>query len=211
MKVLISLIMLFLPITAFAQDDVYYGPQGRVHFDEVIQHNTVKKNVLVEENEVIVYHHKKNVKEKHLFYSEPRKVRCSSRPAYVSRVRATEPCGDYRRVEQVRSNVNARNADKWLFFFDFNSSIIKNKEELGHLIDHVKYNGGNIYIDAYGDEETGDFYSNEEIAKRRANSLVNYLIREGIDPGRMYVRYIGCTQQPYGNNNLNRCVIVKIG
>ena len=82
---------------------------------------------------------------------------------------------------------------------------------VGHLIDHAKYGSGNIYIDAYGDEATGDFYSNEEVAKRRANTIVNYLIKEGIDPGRMYVRYLGCTRQPYGNNNLNRCVIVKIG
>ena len=61
------------------------------------------------------------------------------------------------------------------------------------------------------DEATGDYYSNEDVAKRRANTIVSYLTREGIDPARIYVRYIGCTRQPYGNNSLNRCVIVKVG
>ena len=200
MKASILFMMLFASTASFAQDDVY--------FDDVIEHNTVRKNILVEENEVINYYHKKNVKVNHYFYSEPsRKSRCS-RPVY----RQSATCNDYRRVEPQTNNYKpVARGNKWTFFFDFNSAYLNNKEELGRLIDHAKYGSGNIYIDAYGDEATGDFYSNEDVAKRRANTIVSYLIREGIDPGRMYVRYLGCTRQPYGNNSLNRCVIVKVG
>ena len=200
MKAKFLFLMLFASTASFAQDDVY--------FDDVIEHNTVTKNILVEENEVINYHHKKNVKVNHYYYSKPTRVSRYRRPVY----RQSENCNGYRRIEpQVNSYQPVASNNKWTFFFDFNSAYLNNREELGHLIDHVKHNSGNIYIDAYGDEATGDFYSNEEVAKRRANTIVNYLIREGIDPGRMYVRYLGCTRQPYGNNNLNRCVIIKIG
>ena len=200
MKAKFLFLMLFASTASFAQDDVY--------FDDVIEHNTVTKNILVEENEVVNYYHKKNVKVNHYFYSEPTRSHRCSRPVY----RQPATCNDYRRVEPQTNNYKpVARGNKWTFFFDFNSAYLNNKEELGRLIDHVKYCGDNIYIDAYGDEATGNFYSNEEIAKRRANTIVNYLIREGIDPGRMYVRYLGCTRQPYGNNNLNRCVIVKIG
>lgn len=200
MKASILFMMLFASTASFAQDDVY--------FDDVIEHNTITKNILVEENEVINYYHKKNVKVNHYSYSEPtRALRCS-RPVY----RQPATCNGYRRVKpQVNNYQPVARVNKWTFFFDFNSAYLNNKEELGHLIDHAKYGSGNIYIDAYGDGATGDFYSNEEVAKRRANTIVDYLIKEGIDPGRMYVRYLGCTRQPYGNNNLNRCVIVKIG
>ena len=199
MKAKFLFLMLFASTASFAQDDVY--------FDDVIEHNTVTKNILVEENEVINYHHKKNVKVNHYFYSEPnRRARCS-KPAY----RQPATCNDYRRVEPQTNYQSVSRCNKWTFFFDFNSAYLNNKEELGRLIDHVKYNYGNIYIDAYADEATGDYYSNEDVAKRRANTIVSYLTREGIDPARIYVRYIGCTRQPYGNNSLNRCVIVKVG
>lgn len=200
MKAKFLFLMLFASTASFAQDDVY--------FDDVIEHNTVTKNILVEENEVINYYHKKNVKVNHYSYSEPTVAPRCSRPVY----RQPATCNGYRRVEQPQANYQSvSRSNKWAFFFDFNSAYLNNKEELGRLIDHVKYSCDNIYIDAYGDEGTGDYYSNEEIAKRRANTIVSYLTREGIDPGRMYVRYLGCTRQPYGNNNLNRCVIVKTG
>lgn len=200
MKAKFLFLMLFASTASFAQDDVY--------FDDVIERNTITKNILVEENEVINYYHKKNVKVNHYSYSEPTRAPRYSRPVY----RQSATCNGYRRVEPQTNNYKpVARGNKWTFFFDFNSAYLNNKEELGHLIDHAKYGSGNIYIDAYGDDATGDFYSNEEVAKRRANTIVNYLIKEGIDPGRMYVRYLGCTRQPYGNNNLNRCVIVKIG
>jgi outer membrane protein OmpA-like peptidoglycan-associated protein len=200
MKAKFLFLMLFASTASFAQDDVY--------FDDVIERNTITKNILVEENEVVNYYHRKNVKVNHYFYSEPTRVPRCSRSVY----RKPSTCNGYRRVEpQVNNYQPVTRSNKWTFFFDFNSAYLNNKEELSHLIDHAKYGSGNIYIDAYGDEATGDFYSNEEVAKRRANTIVNYLIKEGIDPGRMYVRYLGCTRQPYGNNNLNRCVIVKIG
>ena len=198
MKAKFLFLMLFASTATFAQDDVY--------FDDVVEHNTVTKNILVEENEVVNYYHKKNVKVNHYFYQP------TTRSVRLNQRRCNSSNSGYRRIEpQVNNYQPVTVCNKWTFFFDFNSAYLNNKEELGRLIDHVKYNGGNIYIDAYGDEATGNFYSNEEIAKRRANTIVNYLIREGIDPGRMYVRYLGCTRQPYGNNNLNRCVIVKTG
>ena len=192
--------MLFASTASFAQDDVY--------FDDVIESNTITKNILVEENEVINYYHKKNVKVNHYSYSNPTRAPRYSRPVY----RRHTTCNGYRRVEPQTNNYKpVTRSNKWTFFFDFNSAYLNNKEELGRLIDHVKYSRCKIYIDAYGDRATGDYDSNMEIAERRANTIINYLEGEGIDTNRMFVQCLGSSEQVFGNNSLNRCVIVKVG
>ena len=224
MRIILFLSLLLFPIAVNAQDDVYRCPQN-VYFDEVVEKDDVKKNVLVRHNEVINVYHERNVKvnnysynplNRRIKYKLPRNRRAICVEEYYredvyEHHDCRKPCTNgYENVGSRACEDSKYDNKKWLFFFDFNSSYVRNKEELGHLIDYAKYYSGNIYIDAYGDEQTGNFYSNEEIAKKRANSVINYLIMEGIDPRRMYVRYIGCVSQPYGNNNLNRCVIVNL-
>lgn len=200
MKASILFMMLFASTASFAQDDAY--------FDDVIESNTITKNILVEENEVINYYHKKNVKVNHYSYSKPTRAPRYSRPVY----RRQATCNGYRRVEPQTNNYKpVARSNKWAFFFDFNSAYLNNKEELGHLIDHVKYSRCKIYIDAYGDRATGDYDSNMEIAEKRANTIINYLEGEGIDTNRMFVQCLGSSEQVFGNNSLNRCVIVKVG
>ena len=176
-------------------------------YDDVIENENSVRNVLVKENETINYYHVREVKENHFYINNTPTRHVPVRKRYVDRRISTyTPVSSYSNY----SPVQADDGDKWFFFFQFNSDYLTNREELGHLIDFAKRNPFTLlYIDSYADAETGTLAQNESISKRRASTVVNYLLREGISMDRLFVNYHGCVNQPYKNNNLNRCVTVK--
>lgn len=179
-------------------------------YDDVIENENSVRNVLVKENETVNYYHVREVKENHFYIGNTPTRHVPVRKRYVDRrIETYAPVSSYINHSNY-SPVQVDNGDKWFFFFQFNSDYLTNREELGHLIDFAKCNPFTIfYIDSYADAETGTLAQNESISKRRANTVVNYLIREGISVDRLFVNYHGCVNQPYRNNNLNRCVTVK--
>jgi hypothetical protein len=208
----------------YRQCDNLYPPQndnGCVsRFDDVVDEVSTVRNVLVRNKEVVNYYHDNVVVENHYNISRrpigyaryfPRRYGyCPTR--YVTIVPRENiyyvPTRTDRNSQYI--SVGAKCDNKWFFFFDLNSSFLKNKEEIGHLIDYAKSNPYSVfYIDAYADVETGDYNTNIQISQMRANTIINILLGEGISNKRLFVQYHGSVTQPYRTNNLNRCVTVS--
>ena len=182
--------------------------------DEVVNklviHNVVKN----------VYHVNGRVEENHYTLSGrpvgyigrvPRPIRHYSQRAVVIPTRSRVSYEPVQTFDNIQYNSVSECCDnKWVFFFQINSDYLTNKEELGHLIDYAKSNPSSVfYIDAYADIETGGYDTNLRISKMRANAVIGFLIREGVNKNRLFVNYHGSTDQPYRTNNLNRCVTVS--
>jgi len=176
-------------------------------YDDVIENESSVKNVLVKDYQTINYYHENVVKENHYYVSNRPVYRRTAPRSSIS----VEGRYTYRRpVESFNDYQQLSDDNKWFFFFQLNSDFLTNSEELGHLIDYALSNPRcKLYIDSYADALTGSESYNMEISQRRANTVINYLIREGVNRNRLFVKCHGCVSQPYNNNNLNRCVTVK--
>ncbi|MBQ6062929.1 MAG: OmpA family protein [Prevotella sp.] len=71
-----------------------------------------------------------------------------------------------------------------------------------------KYPAKNIIIKGYADKGTGNPKINEGYAKARAEKVAKALQEKGIAADRMKVLSYGDTEQPFTDNDRNRCVIV---
>lgn len=71
-----------------------------------------------------------------------------------------------------------------------------------------KYPAKNIIIKGYADKGTGNPKINEGYAKARAEKVAKALQEKGVAADRMKVLSYGDTEQPFTDNDRNRCVIV---
>jgi peptidoglycan-associated lipoprotein len=74
-------------------------------------------------------------------------------------------------------------------YFEYNSSLIKgqsNLETLKNISDYMKaHDGTYIFVEGHTDERGPEAY-NLALGSRRANSIRNYLIQEGVDPDNVF-------------------------
>ena len=223
MKILTFIAALFLCSVTNAQRDYQHAYADGVfnNFDEVEEvYDDVTNKLVIHKKVTNVYHVDGQTEERH-FDAYGRRVgyaRYAPRGRAIARRNVIIVPHGYSSYEPVQvyeepqySCLSESNENKWFFFFQFNSSFLTNKEELGHLIDYASNNMcSSLYIDAYADADTGDYESNLRISKARANTIVKVLLREGISRNRLFVKCHGSINQPYNTNNLNRCVTVSI-
>lgn len=201
-----------------SKDDVFYRQQQTYNYDDrlfisdyddVIVDEQIVENKLVKHQKTVNYYHVNEVKENHYYIDNTQRHVPQTRKPYNS-----QRTSSYRQVEPLYDDYygfDTLNDNKWFFFFQFNSSYLTNREELGHLIDYAKSNPYSLlYIDSYADAETGTIEQNMSISIKRANTIINVLLNEGIDRSRLFVQNHGCVNQPFNTNNLNRCVTVKL-
>lgn len=63
-------------------------------------------------------------------------------------------------------------------------------------------------IDAYSDRGTGNAKVNARVSEARANAVKDALIAAGVKADRLTVKSHGDLEQPFSNNDENRCVII---
>ena len=63
-------------------------------------------------------------------------------------------------------------------------------------------------IDAYSDRGTGNARVNARVSEARANAVKDALIAAGVKADRLTVKSHGDLEQPFSNNDENRCVII---
>lgn len=63
-------------------------------------------------------------------------------------------------------------------------------------------------IDAYSDRGTGNARVNARVSEARANAVKDALIAAGVKADRLIVKSHGDLEQPFSNNDENRCVII---
>lgn len=72
------------------------------------------------------------------------------------------------------------------------------------------FKSSRVYASSYADRGTGNHQLNQMYAGRRANQFREDLIRQyDIDPNRVITESHGDAEQPFEENDLNRCVIVN--
>ena len=95
-------------------------------------------------------------------------------------------------------------------FFELNQDVIV-EAEAAKLDDYAKWLGNhkdvNITVTGYADVQTGNEKINMDLSQRRANKVKDYLVGKGIAADRIAVDFKGDNEQPFAQNDLNRCVI----
>lgn len=88
-----------------------------------------------------------------------------------------------------------------LQFFSGQSTILKSSyKELAELVEYLKLKP-NLKIEVSGHTDSdGDEITNLELSKRRAQAVVNYLIKKGIKSNRLFPKGYGETR-PISDNN----------
>lgn len=214
-----------------ADNDVYYNVQQDSFygygdecaavsttpvFDKVINEDVSEENILQIENKVINVYHQENTEVRHYRLAAPVRAVTNNvryvqqRPIYMG-----ERYSGYEPARGLFTDMGGSYGLEWAFSFQLNSDYLPNSggnnNELMRLIDFAKSNRHcMLQIDAYADADTGTMSYNDSLSRRRARAIISILGNEGIGVDRMVVRCHGSVNQRYGNNNLNRCVIVKV-
>lgn len=96
-------------------------------------------------------------------------------------------------------------------FFSLNSPEI-NESEVAKIDEVVEYLNQNpeakVAITGYADKETGNETINSDLAAKRAENTVEALKAKGIDASRISSDSKGDKEQPFAENDKNRCVIM---
>ena len=69
-----------------------------------------------------------------------------------------------------------------------------------------------IMVTGYADKETGSAERNMQLSKERAESVMTYLVNNGIDATRITTEWVGDTEQAFATPDtplVNRCVTLK--
>lgn len=98
---------------------------------------------------------------------------------------------------------------KETFFYNIRLSNPDSETTLNKIASWCKkYPAKRIVIKGYADKGTGNPKINEGYAKARAEKVAKALQEKGIAADRMSVLSFGDTEQPFPDNDRNRCVIV---
>ena len=98
-------------------------------------------------------------------------------------------------------------------FFELDSNVIL-PEEAAKLDKYAqwlaKHQDVKIAITGYADVQTGNPKYNMGLSQRRVNAVKDYLVKAGIDAGRIATSYKGDTEQPFNVNEQNRVVVSRV-
>ncbi len=99
-------------------------------------------------------------------------------------------------------------------FFRLDDSKItdRNMENLKFLAEAIQADKSEsvFVITGYADKQTGSESYNEELSKKRAESVYNYLVELGVAKNRLKIDYKGSVEQPFtGKAYMNRVVVIK--
>ncbi len=120
-----------------------------------------------------------------------------------------------------RSNMEKENANQTIaiaavptnetLFYRINVSDLDSEKKviIKKVAEWCKQNPDKIVtIDGYADKQTGTSEYNQELARKRAETVAKELQAQGIPASQMKVDSHGDTIQPFPENDKNRCVII---
>ena len=95
-------------------------------------------------------------------------------------------------------------------FFIINSNVISASEakKVDEIVEYMnKYPNAKVTVTGYADKGTGNNVINDRVAAKRAQIVVNTLVKKGIAASRISSESKGSRVQPYAENNKNRVTI----
>lgn len=71
------------------------------------------------------------------------------------------------------------------------------------------YKDCKLIVVGYADKNTGTYKYNKELSRKRAEAVKEVLINMGLNPNNIEVKAMGCSEQPFEDNDMNRVVIIE--
>lgn len=99
-----------------------------------------------------------------------------------------------------------------IVYFRINSSKIDKNQQINiyNTAEYMKENNTPIKVIGYADKKTGKADYNMKLSEKRAKAVAKELMdKYGISSDQISVEWKGCEEQPYGENNWNRVVIMR--
>ena len=97
-------------------------------------------------------------------------------------------------------------------YFRLNSSKIDKNQQINifNTAQFVKENNAPIKVIGYADKKTGTSSYNMGLSEKRARAVAKELIEKyGVSSDQITIEWKGSDEQPYGENNWNRVVIMR--
>lgn len=146
-------------------------------------------------------------------FGQPKKVAPKSAPAPAPVVRE-EPKPEPKPVVAPKPKTNAvvvakPTPLKETIFYSISETDANDDATIAKVADWCKkYPKQNVTVSGYADKGTGNAKVNAEYAQQRAEKVAKALQDKGVAADRISVKAYGDTEQPFSENDKNRCVIV---
>lgn len=133
----------------------------------------------------------------------------SIEPSVVEKIFPTDTVAKYLdkdvsiKVGQLENNKRAFSENKLEVYFDFNSTKLntQSRNRLTNWVKNLKNHQFLKVIIIGHTDNVGSKEINQQISIKRANTIKEYLIAQGISPNLMAVKGVGMFQPAYENNN----------
>ncbi|MDL2265569.1 OmpA family protein [Parabacteroides sp. OttesenSCG-928-G07] len=96
--------------------------------------------------------------------------------------------------------------------FRINSSVVDKNQQINiyNTAEFMKENSAPIKVIGYADKNTGTADYNMQLSEKRARAVAKELVdKYGINSNQITIEWKGAAEQPYGENNWNRVVIMR--
>jgi len=126
-------------------------------------------------------------------------------------------------LERAKANVKTKTevrtevkevviAGKQAFFFRLGGAVLTKEDKVNVKLvaEHLKANPSVKYkVAGYADKATGNDKINQTLSEKRAKAVADALIAEGVDKNQLEVVGCGATPNMFGEDSLNRIVILE--
>ena len=115
------------------------------------------------------------------------------------------------RAAAERARICAENSTN--IFFTIGSSTVRKAEmaKINKLVEFLMANPDfSVEIVGYADKLTGSAKVNMNVSKYRVESVQKMLIKLGVPAERISSKYLGDTEQPFSENDLNRVIVCTV-
>lgn len=115
------------------------------------------------------------------------------------------------RAAAERARICAENSTN--IFFTIGSSTVRKAEmdKINKLVEFLMANPDyTVEIVGYADKLTGSAKVNMNVSKYRVESVQKILVKLGVPADRISSKYLGDTEQPFSENDLNRVIVCTV-
>jgi outer membrane protein OmpA-like peptidoglycan-associated protein len=111
----------------------------------------------------------------------------------------------------LRAKICAENSTD--IFFTIGSAVVRKSEE-AKLVKLVEFLNANpdysVDLVGYADKKTGSAKRNMQVSKLRVEAVAKKMISLGAPADRISTNYVGDTEQPFAENDMNRAIICTV-
>lgn len=102
-------------------------------------------------------------------------------------------------------------AEPTFVLFEIGKSELRSEmmPNLAVVAEYLKATYRHVEVIGFADRKTGSRHQNMVLSQERANAVAKWLMSQGIDAGRIVIKYEGSNEQHFGVNDWNRAVLIR--